>query len=84
MNNKIIINLYIPSLSKELEVIVPVNERISKIIDKLKKMIYDLSDSNFNLEKECNLMNAKTGQIYDYNSIIRETDIKHTTKLILM
>ena len=84
MNNKILIRLYVPHLSKEFEVLIPVNERVGKIVEKLKKTIYELSDQTFEMNRNYNLIDSNTGTIYEYNNIIRDTNIKHAKKLILI
>ena len=84
MNNKILIRLYVPHLSKEFEVLIPVNERVGKIVEKLKKTIYELSDQTFEMNRNYNLIDSNTGTIYEYNNIIRDTNIKNAKKLILI
>ena len=84
MNNKVLVLIYVPYLSNEYEVLIPTNERIEKIIEKLKKMFYDLSDANFDIQKEYNLIDSETGNAYEYGSIVRDTDISYASKLIFL
>lgn len=84
MNNKILVRIYITNLSKEYEVLIPVNERVGRIVEKLKKTIYEISDQTFDINKNYNLIDADTGNIYEYNSIIRDTNMKHAKKLIFI
>lgn len=83
MKNKVLIKLIIPSLMREYEIFIPVNERISKIKDLLIKSLVDLSDNQLDLTKKYNLIDPNTGVVYENNLIVRDTNINNSKKLIL-
>lgn len=83
MKNKILINVYVPKILETYDVYIPVNERMSRVKELLIKAVYDLSDSSFELSDNHYLIEALSGQIYPDNTIVRETNIKNGSKVIL-
>ncbi len=80
LDNKVLINLYILSLGKNYEVFVPVNEKIGNISKLLNITMFD----SINSEKNNMIFNVETGITYKNNILLRDTDIRNGTKLILM
>jgi hypothetical protein len=80
LENKVLVNLYILSLGKRSEVFVPVNEKVGNISKLLNNSLFDSIDFTRNNR----IINAETGVIYNNNTLIRTSDIKNGTKLILM
>lgn len=85
MKNKVLILLNVPSLSNQYDLYIPVNERMDKIIHLLLVGLKDLTEYNF-LEDSKNyiLINSVTGKVYGNNDIVRDTDIRNGSKLILI
>lgn len=84
MKNKIIVNIYVPSLDNTYEVVIPSNETISKILKTLIKIITDSSDSDFDFGMEHFLLDPYSLEIYSENLIIRDTNIKNSKLLLLV
>ena len=55
----------------------------NKIKELIINSLTEMSDSNFDITKKCSLINPSTGQVYENNNIIRETDIVNSKRLIL-
>ena len=53
-------------------------------LERIKKSLFDLSGHAFNVENIYTLYNAETGSAYDMNSLIRDTDIRNNSRLILL
>ena len=84
MKNKVLVKIYVPSIDSEYEIYIPVNETIKKVLDLLIKSIYELSDSNFNNEANHYIMDPKSGLVYEIDYIIRDTNIRNGSKIILI
>lgn len=82
MKNKVLINLLVPSLMKEFEIYIPVNERITKVKKLLIDAVYDLSDNAFDKSVSYCLIDPETGTIYEDSLIIRDTNIRNAKKII--
>jgi hypothetical protein len=84
MNNKVLVKLYAPEFARVFDVYIPVNYLVWKINKMIAKCIGDLCDYNIDLKKEYILINKLTNRIYKNNEIIRETDIRNGTELIII
>lgn len=78
--NKILVSIYIVSLSKNFEIFIPVNEKVGNIIKLLSNILIDSID----FSKNNIIMNIDSGICYKNNDIVRDTDIRNDTKLILL
>lgn len=83
MKNKVLIKLIVPSLMKDFEIYIPVNERVSKVKALMINSLIELSDNRINQDKNFVLIDPETGEVYENNAIIRETNIKNAKKIIL-
>ena len=84
VNNKVLIKLYVPTIGKDYDVFIPVNEFIWKVNKLLVKSVSDLTDGTFPIRKNYALINANSGKIYNNNEVIINTDIRNTTELALI
>lgn len=76
LENKLFINLYVLALDQNYELFIPVNERVGNIVNLI----------NTSLMCNCSgvLISLYSGQVYNNNDVVRNTDIKNGTKLILV
>ena len=82
MNNKVLIKVILPNIELECDMFIPVNEQLWKIEKLSVKCIYDLLNISYNPKEESyNIINKITGQIYDKNQIVIDTDIRNGTEL---
>lgn len=81
-NNKILVELLVPDLDAKYNVFLPVNKRISNIINLLIKAINDLSGKN--IDNNVCLYNKDTGLKYEENLTILDTDIRNGSTIILL
>lgn len=84
MKNKILIKVYVVSVSQELDVYIPTNESVKTVIDLIVKSVVELSDNRFNINGNYCLLDCETSYLYNYSSIIRDTNIKNGNKLFLI
>ncbi len=83
-NNKILVKLNAIEYGRIFDVYIPVNYLVWKVNKLLMKSISDICDVDVDLKKEFMLINKKTNEIYQNNSIIREEDIRNATELIIL
>ena len=80
LENKILVNLYVLSLDKKYEVFIPINEKVGNITKLLNSTMFD----SINYEKNNKIINVNSGEIYNNNVLIRDTDIINGTLLLLV
>ena len=83
MNFREYITLDVQILDKKYELLVPIDRRIHDLIDLLKDNIPELKE-NYYKNKTPNIFNKSSGELYDMNEIIKDSDIKTGTRLILI
>lgn len=84
MKNKILIELIVPEIERTYNVYIPINRRIGNVISLLNKSVYELSDGVYKENSKTGLYNRDTGIKYDVNYLVRTTDIRNGTTLILL
>ena len=84
MKNKVLVELVVPDIDEVYNIFLPVNRRIGNIIELLSKAIYELSNGVFSENTKSNLYNSLTGEKYPLNSLLRETDIRNGSRIVLM
>lgn len=84
MNNKVLVTINVPSLECKFDMFIPVNRKVHSVISMVKKSLFELSSGSFVLNKEYTLYNESNGEAYDMNSLVRDTDIRNDSKIILL
>ena len=83
MDFRVYIALDIPILDEKYELLVPIDRRIHELITVLKNNIKGLNEDYYK-DRMPNLFNKSSGQLYDMNLILKDSDIKTGTRLILL
>jgi len=81
--NKVFVKLYVPLVEENYEIFIPINKEICDIIKLLVKAINELVDTDYLLTNETGLYNKDTGEKYNSELKICDTDIKNGIELIL-
>lgn len=84
MNDKVLVKLDVFGLDETYDVFIPVNELVWKIKAMLAKCVSDLEYLQFNPNDDYLIINKKTGNVYNNNAIIIDTDIRNGSELLLM
>ena len=85
MNDKLIIKVIFPSLNKEYDVKIPVNELIWRVNKLIVKAVYDMNGIKLDLSKTNYIMiNKNSGKQYDNNTIIIDSDIRTGTEIVFL
>ena len=84
IENKVLVSVNVPSLEKKYDAYFPVNRKIYSVINMLKNSLFELSLGSFNVSDDYVLYNALTGDVYDMNKLVRDTDIRNGSIVILL
>ena len=79
-DNKVLINLYVLSLGKNYELFLPVNEKVGNILSLLDKAMFDSID----YDRKYTIINLESSDVYNYKVIIRNTNIKNCSKIMMV
>lgn len=84
MKNKLLVIVQIPQIDEELDIYIPLNKNIATIINLISKSINENKDSNYLDYTKLSLYNSDTGIKYNSETVVRDSTIRHATKLILL
>lgn len=82
MEYKVLIKLYVPEIEEKYEIYIPVNKTVGELAGLLSKIVNDLSKI-YPVKRNASLCNRRSGLIYNNNQMIRESDIRNGTELII-
>ena len=83
MENKVLIELIVPELEAKYDLFIPITKRVGNIIALLTKAISELGII-YSLAPNTALYNRYTGEKYEPNDLIYQTNIANGTILVLM
>lgn len=83
-DNKVLIEVFIPLIEKEYDIFVPVNKTMGTIKKIIEKGITDLADDGYTISQDTNLYSKETGEIYNVNLKLTDTDLKNGSQVILI
>ena len=84
MNDKVNVNIVVPEIDKQYNMLLPINKKMRTIINLWNKSVSELSSGNFPKSENCKLYNSETMETYDDNTLLYNTNIRNGTKLILL
>ena len=84
IENKVLVSLIVPVLERRYDVYFPVNRKVHNVIKMLKSSLFDLSNGSFNQEENYVLYNKENGVAYDMNMLVRDTDIRNGSMIIML
>ena len=82
--NKILIELSIPLIEKNYDLFIPINKKVGTVKKLIEEGLLELTDHNYIIKQDSNFDSKETGEIYDVNKTVRETDLKNGSRIILV
>ena len=84
MKNKVLVRMKVPEIDKIYDVYLPISIKIGNKIILVNKAISEMTNNEFKLSNTNVLYNSTTGERYDLNSLLLETDIRNGSELTLL
>lgn len=84
MNNKILVEIYVPLIEEEYDVFIPINKRIGTIKQIFEKLIAENSDSGYKVKEDSNFYSKETGMPYEVQLVVKDTDLKNGSRIVLI
>ena len=82
--DKVLVKVYVPMLEENYDVWIPLNKKIYEVIGLLVNAISDLNNQIYYPTKIPNLYDKLTGEEYNVNVILKDTNIRNGTEVILI
>lgn len=84
MNNKALVEIFVPAAAQKYDVYIPLEVRMSEVIKMVANALSDLSDGKYQASEEAILCDADSGMIYNINIEVAELGIKNGSRLLLI
>jgi hypothetical protein len=84
VKNKVLVELSVPEIDEVYNLYLPVNRKIGNIIVLLNKSLFEFTNGAYKESSQRFLYNKKTGERYSVNSLLRETDIRNGSSIVLL
>ena len=82
MNNKVLVYVIVPLLEEKYEMYIPINKRVGNVIQLLNKSLFELTNGLY-VGTDTSFLYDEFGEVYDVNLLIRETNIRNGSLVIL-
>lgn len=79
MNNKILVNVYVPKINESFDLFIPINKKVGTI-----KNIIIFSIDGFDRNSNHVLLNEEDNKEIDTNIYVKNSSIKNGARLILI
>ena len=84
IENKVLVSVNVPILENKYDIYFPVNRKMSNVIGMIKSSLYDLSQGIFDVNADYVLYNKENGEAYDMNILVRDSNIRNGSQVILL
>ncbi len=84
MNNKILVELEIPIIERNFDLNIPVNKKVGTIKRLIEEELVELTERAYVISEATNFYSKDTGDIYEVNKTVRDTDLKNGSRIILI
>ena len=84
MNNKILIELEIPLIEKRYDLFIPIKKKVGTVKNLIENALVELTDSAYVPKDDSNFYSKETGEIFDVNKTVRDTNLRNGSRIILI
>ena len=84
MEYKVLVRLFVPEIEEEYEIYIPINKFVGEVVKSINQLINSMSSGILPIKDEVYLINRQTGACYLGDTLIRDTDIRNGTELVMI
>lgn len=84
MNEKILVEVFVPAIGKKYDVFVPLKSKMHEVVRLVAKSLSELSEGKYRADQEAVLCDRESGKVFDINSSVYELEIKNGSKMMLI
>ena len=83
MNNKLLINVYVPLMEQDYDLFIPINKKVGVVKNLIINSIIELTHGIYKPNDKLKLYIKNSGKSLDENVYVKEANISNGEKLIL-
>ena len=84
MEYKVLVRLFVPEIEEEYEIYIPINKPVGEIVKSINQLTNSMSTGILPIKDEIYLINRHTGVCYSSDALVRDTDIRNGTELVMI
>ena len=84
MKNKVLIELIVPEIDSKFNVFIPISKKVGEVLTLLNKSLIDVSNGVYVSSNKKWVYDGNTGEKYDLNTLIKDTNIRNGTTIVLI
>ena len=84
MNNKLLVDVFVPLLEEKYELYIPINKRISVVIKLIEKALKEMTNGYYPIKEGSVIIDVETGNVYDVNITVKESKMINSSEIILI
>ena len=84
MKNKVLIELIVPEIDEKYDLYIPINKKVGNIIVLLNKVLKDMTNGVYIASNANSIYNSITGEKYHMDVLVRETNIRNGSILVIL
>lgn len=84
MNDKALVEVFVPAAGAKFDVFLPLESRMREVLPLLSGVLSDMSGGKYRAASDAVLCDAGTGIIFNINMRIAELQIKNGSRLMLI
>ncbi len=84
MNNKILVELIVPTLEKKYDLFIPLNKRVGTVKTLLEENLVELTDNLYEISENTNLYSKETGEIFSLDVFVKDSGMQNGSRIILV
>lgn len=81
---RILVEVYVPVTGKSYDIFIPLEERMSNVLEMIKKAVADLSENTFKPDEYTAICYRREGTIVNINMSVYELGLKNGSQLMLI
>jgi len=82
MEYKVLVTILVPEIEKNYEVYLPVNRAIGDVCKLINKLINEDTNGVYPITNTIALCNKFTSELYPYEKLVRDTNIRNGSQLV--
>lgn len=83
-SNKVLVSLSVPEIDETFDILIPISRKVGNVIELINKILEENTKGKYKGSKTQNLYNRITGERYNINLLVIETNIRNGTQIVLI
>lgn len=82
--NKVLVKILLPEIDQNYDMYIPINRKVGNTIQLINKMLFELTNGEYVGSKHQALYDEFSGRTYPNDILVRDTNIRNGSWLILI